>query len=97
MSSVVSVGFVMGGQLASLWWDGVVSERGSCRVCCCMLCVSWAEHWRLEGKFVLMVLVCFEWHVLGVLMGIWLLLCVAGEGDVCGFEQVSRSQVWELK
>ena len=38
------------GQLASLWWDGVVSERAPCGVCCCMLGVFWAEHdWRLEG------------------------------------------------
>ena len=46
MSSVVSVGFVMEGQLASLWWDGVVSGRAPCGVlvCCCKLCVSWAEH-----------------------------------------------------
>ena len=60
MSSVVSVEFVMERQLASLWWDGVVLERAPCGVCCCMLCVSWAEHWRLEGLFVLMkVLVRF--------------------------------------
>ena len=75
MSSGVSVGFVMEGQLASLWWDGVVPERALCGVCCCMLCVSWAEHWRLEGLFVLMkVLVRSEWHVFGVLMDIRLLL-----------------------
>ena len=29
-------------------------------VCFCMLCVSWAEHWCLEGGFVMMVLVHFE-------------------------------------
>jgi hypothetical protein len=39
-----------------------------------MLCVSWAEHWHLEGMFVLMVLVRFEWHIFGVLMGIRLLM-----------------------
>jgi hypothetical protein len=44
VSSVVSVGFLMEGQLASLWWDGAVPERAPCGVCCCMLCVSWAEH-----------------------------------------------------
>jgi len=54
------MGFVKEGQLASLWWGGVVPGRAPCGVCCCMLCVSWAEHWRLEEMFVLMkVLVCF--------------------------------------
>ena len=48
--------------------------RGPCGVCCCMLCVFWAEHRRLEGLFVLMkVLVRFKWHVFGVLMDIRLL------------------------
>ena len=74
MSSVMSVGIVMAGQLASLWWDGVVSGRTLYGVCFCMLCFSWAEHWRLEGMFVLMVLVSFEWYIFEVLMGIWLLL-----------------------
>ena len=62
------------GQLASLWWDGVVYERAPCGVCCCRLEVFWAEHWRLEGIFVLMVLVRFEWYIFGDLMGIQLLL-----------------------
>jgi hypothetical protein len=61
-------------QLASLWWDGVVSGRAPCGVCCWKLCVSWAEHWRLEGMFVLMVLVRFEWYIFGDLMGIRMLL-----------------------
>jgi hypothetical protein len=40
-----------------------------------MLCVFWAEHWRLEGMFVMVkVLVHFEWHVFGALMDIRLLL-----------------------
>jgi hypothetical protein len=69
----MSVGFVTEGQLASLWWDGVVSGWAPCKVCR-MLCVSWAEHWRLEGMFVLVVLVRFKWHVFGFLMDIWLLL-----------------------
>jgi len=75
VSSVVSVEFVMERQLASLWWDGVVPERDPCGVCCYMLCVFWAEHWRLEGMFVMVkVLVHFEWHVFGALMDIRLLL-----------------------
>ena len=70
VSSVVSVGSVMEGQLSLLWWDGVVSGKAPCGVCCCMLCVSWAEHWRLERMFVLMkVLVRFEWYIFGALMG----------------------------
>jgi len=57
-----------------------VPERAACGVCCCMLCVSWAEHWRLEGMFVLVkVLVCFKWHVFGVYDGI-LAANIAGGG-----------------
>jgi hypothetical protein len=94
VSSVVSVGFVMEGQLALLWWDdGVVSERAPCGVCCCMLCVSWAEHWRLKGMFVLMkVLVRFGWHIFG--FDGHPAAIVAGEGDVCGSGQGSNTEVW---
>jgi hypothetical protein len=51
-TNVVSVGLRWRGS----WYrcGGMVRERALCGVCCCMLCVFWAEHWRLEGMFVLM-------------------------------------------
>ena len=65
MSNAISVE----GQLALLWWDGVEPGKAPYGVCCCMLCVFWAEHWRLEGLFVLLKeSVRFEWHVFGALM-----------------------------
>jgi len=74
VNSVVSLGFVINEKLVLLRWNYAVLERTPCGVGCCMLRVFWAEHWRLEGMFVLMkVLVHFEWQVFGVLMDIRLL------------------------
>ena len=97
MSSVMSVGIVMAGQLASLWWDGVVSGRTLCGVCCCMLCIFWAKYWHLEEMFVSMVLVRFEWKIFGVLMGIRLLLRrEKGTCVVCGSEQGMCKCTWSV-
>jgi hypothetical protein len=74
--NVVSVGFMMGGAAGIVVVGWCCAREVPVWECYCLLCISWAKHWRLEGEmFVLMkVMVRSEWHDFGVLKDIRLLL-----------------------